>query len=224
MLDSAIPQTPPGGAFDGVEVVVADSEVFAPFVEDALEQYRMGRESVGRTGSRVHRPNSFGLLGGTCEGDALVVRQLAFAANVRAVGSVPQEEFKENIVPKFGKQYDDGERGFWCDSRELLDVTRRFEALGLDMLGSIHMHPDWHRIGPAHERGTETLSERPSRMDEYLFTNAGWPLNIICYLESRGDGITHTYAAWCPPASDAPSPKVRGMAIRFFARGHSGAG
>ncbi|MCT2589153.1 hypothetical protein LHJ74_04240 [Streptomyces sp. N2-109] len=228
MLDSRIPQETTAaptttGGFDDIEVVVADAETFAPFVEDAIAEYRLGLESVTAVDSPLHRPNSFGLLGGVLEDDALVVKQIAFATNVRAVEAVPLEEFRENIVPQFGKQYDDGERGFWCDSRELLKIVREFENAGLEMLGSVHMHPDWHRIGPAHERGTDSLSERPSRMDEYLFRNAGWPLNIICYLESRGDGITHTYAAWRPPGSEDPSARAREMTIRFFAQGHNGA-
>lgn len=209
------------GVFDNIHVVVADAGIFAPFVEDATAQYRLGLDSVAAVGSPLHRPNSFGLLGGTLEGDAMVVRKVAFASNVRAVDSVPMEEFKQNIVPKFGKQYDDGERGFWCDSRELLKVVREFESDGLDMLGSIHMHPDWHRVGPMHER-KEGLSEKPSRMDEYLFRNSGWPLNMICYLESRAGGITHTYAAWSPPASE--SEQAGEMTIRFFVHGHNGAG
>ncbi|MEV7868416.1 hypothetical protein AB0P17_20475 [Streptomyces sp. NPDC088124] len=224
MLESTVPrgESDPGGILDNLDVVVIDTETFAPFVEDAIEQYSLGLASVKAAGPRLHRPNSFGLLGGTFEGDAMIVRQVAFATNVRAVESVPLEEFKENIVPQFGKQYDDGERGFWCDSRELLKIVREFENAGLEMLGSVHMHPDWHRIGPAHERGTENLSENPSRMDEYLFRNAGWPLNIICYLESRGGGITHTYAAWRPPAPDDPSGRVRKVTVRHFAHGHVG--
>ncbi|WP_438289715.1 hypothetical protein [Streptomyces sp. HUAS TT7] len=213
-------RTPAENPFDSVETMVADADVFTEFVEDAVAQYRLGLASVAAGGSRLHRPNSFGLLGGTLEDDALVVRRVAFAANVRAVDQVPLEEFERNIVPRFGKQYDDGERGFWCDSRQLLKVVREFEDDGLDMLGSVHMHPDWHRVGPPHERGTENLSENPSRMDEYLFRNAGWPLNVICYLESRGGGVTHTFAAWRPPRTEeAPTAK---LAIRFFARGHEG--
>ncbi|MFD7337889.1 hypothetical protein ACFV98_18070 [Streptomyces violascens] len=213
-------EQPTGDPFEAVEAMVADADVFTEFIEDAVDQYRRGLASVAAGGSRLHRPNSFGLLGGTLEDDALVVRRLAFAANVRAVDDVPLEEFRQNIVPRFGKQYDDGERGFWCDSRQLLQVVRKFEAEGLEMLGSVHMHPDWHRVGPPHER-REHLSENPSRMDEYLFRNAGWPLNVICYLESRGTGgVTHTFAAWSPPADEAV--KARKLPIRFFARGHEG--
>ncbi|MEV7086869.1 hypothetical protein AB0O07_13365 [Streptomyces sp. NPDC093085] len=231
MLDSTLahdeshqaPEAHPAGLFAHLSVAVIDTDTFAAFVDDATEQYRLGLESVKAEGPRLHRPNSFGLLGGVFEDDAMIVKQVAFATNVRAVESVPLEEFKENIVPQFGKQYDDGERGFWCDSRELLKVVRQFEDAGLEMLGSVHMHPDWHRIGPAHERGNDSLSENPSRMDEYLFRNAGWPLNIICYLESRGGGITHTYAAWSPPATDDPAARVRKITVRNFVAGHTGA-
>ncbi|MFE7114205.1 hypothetical protein ACFU99_02125 [Streptomyces sp. NPDC057654] len=207
--------------FSRAEAMVADVDVFAEFVADAIAEYRMGLDSVAAGGSRLHRPNSFGLLGGTLEDDALVVRRVAFADNVRAVDEAPLEEFRQNIVPRFGKQYDDGERGFWADSRQVLRVSREFDAAGLELLGSVHMHPDWHRVGPPHERGTEHLSENPSRMDEYLFRNAGWPLNVICYLESRGrGGVTHTYAAWRSPAADGA--KAVQMPIRFFARGYEG--
>ncbi|MGW0709453.1 hypothetical protein ACWD4G_26445 [Streptomyces sp. NPDC002643] len=68
----------------------------------------------------------------------------------------------------------------------------------MDLLGSIHMHPDWHRLGPPSERG-QPLSERPTPMDRHLFSRAGWPLNIICYLERRGDSFYHALAAWAPP-------------------------
>jgi hypothetical protein len=197
-----------------LDVVLADSDFFDDYLEDAHRQYRMGYDSVG-TGS-LHRPNSFGLLGGTIDGDAMVLKQFAFARNVRAVDPVPLQEFEETIVPQFGPQYDDGQRGFWCDSRDLLRVARDFEAEGLELLGSIHLHPDWHRIGPAHERGTQKLSEQPSRMDEYLFRSAGWPLNIICYLESRAGGIAHTYGAYRAPEPGEPLDAVVALKMRFF--------
>lgn len=195
---------------DDLDVVLADTGFFDEFLEDAHKQYRMGRDSVG-TGT-LHRPNSFGLLGGLIDGDAMQLKRLAFATNVRAVDPVPLEEFKETIVPRFGPQYDDGERGFWCDSLDLLRAARAFEREGLELLGSIHMHPDWHRIGPAHERGVQKLSEQPSRMDDYLFRSAGWPLNIICYLESRAGGIAHTYGAY---RASGTSPVVT-LNMRFF--------
>lgn len=202
--------------YGSIDTVLADSDLFSAFLDDAHAQYRKGRDSVHTGGGRLHRPNSFGLLGGTFEDDAVVVKRCAFASNVRAVDPVPLEEFERNIVPQFGKQYDDGERGFWCSSQDLLKVVREFEDAGLEMLGSIHMHPDWHRIGPPHERGTQKLSEQPSRMDEYLFRNAGWPLNIICYLESRADGIAHTYGAFRPPNDPDRTTGVTTMTMRFF--------
>jgi hypothetical protein len=216
MLQTQVLPGDVGGSFDDAEVVLVDLDIFGPFLDHATAQYRKGRESATAVGLPLHRPNSFGLLGGVLEGDAMLVKQFAFATNVRAVDPVPLAEFKDNIVPQFGKQYDDGERGFWCDSRDVLKVMREFEDAGLELIGSVHMHPDWHRIGPAHERGTQKLSEKPSRMDEYLFRNAGWPLNIICYLESREDGITHTYAAWRPPRYDDVSGTAEQLTIRFF--------
>lgn len=204
------------GLFDTVDTVLVDTETFDPFLEHALGQYRRGRESVTALDGPLHRPNSFGLLGGVLEDDAMVVKRFAFASNVRAVDPVPLEEFKDNIVPRFGNQYRDGDRGFWCGSRDLLKVTRDFESSGLELLGSIHMHPDWHRIGPMHERGTQKLSEHPSRMDQYMFSNGGWPLNIICYLESRADYIAHTYGAWRPIGRPDSSARVTGMSMRFF--------
>lgn len=217
MTENAAMDSGIGRAFDEVEVVLIDERVFRPFLEHAIEEYRKGRESIASADLPLHRPNSFGILGGSLEDDdAMVVKQFAFAGNVRAVDPVPAEEFRENIVPRFGPQYDHGDRGYWCDSRDLLKIMREFDEAGLEMLGSIHMHPDWHRMGPAHERGAQKLSEKPSRMDEYLFLNTGWPLNIICYLEGRGGGIAHTYGAWRPPSYGAPSAGVDELTIRFF--------
>ena len=198
---------------DNLEVVLAESNFFDEYLEDAHKEYCLGRDSVGL--GTLHRPNSFGLLGGVViDGDAMELRRLAFASNVRAVDPVPLEEFKETIVPRFGPQYDDGRRGFWCDAQDLLRVAREFDKEGLELLGSVHMHPDWHRIGPQHERGSQRLSERPSQMDEYLFRSAGWPLNIICYLESRCGGIAHTYGAYRAPGSKT-SPLAE-LNMRFF--------
>jgi len=89
-------------------------------------------------------------------------------------------------------------RGWWIDSRDLLRTSREAEAAGLEILGSIHMHPDWHRIGPPKERQF-VLSERPTPMDQHVFANTGWPINVVCYLERRGDAIYHALAAWTPP-------------------------
>ena len=93
-------------------------------------------------------------------------------------------------------------------------ITYEAERAGLEILGSVHMHPDWHRIGPTHERG-HCLSENPTAMDEHLFRNTGWPLNIICYLESRGDEIVHTYAAWAPPPFDNPHGHAESLTLRW---------
>ncbi|MET7602636.1 hypothetical protein ABZS96_08890 [Streptomyces avermitilis] len=52
-------------------------------------------------------------------------------------------------------------------------------------------------------------------MDRHLFGRTGWPLNIICYLERRGDEFYHALGAWAPPphhpdegSEDAECPEV----------------
>lgn len=46
------------------------------------------------------------------------------------------------------------------------------------------------------------ISQRPTAMDEYKLREAGWPLNLICYLERRAGVLCHTIAAWS--ADSAP--------------------
>lgn len=207
-----------GGTFDDVELVLADTGVLASFIDHARGQYRRIMELMTAVDPPRHRPSSWGLLGGTLEGDAMVVKRFEFATNARATAPAPIEEFREIIIPQFGKEYEHEERGFWCDPYELLKISREFENAGLEMLGSIHMHPGLQHIKAL--RSVQKLSEKPTQMDEYVFRNAGWPLNIICYLESRGDGIAHTYAAWRPPPHDDSSANATQMPIRFFLDGH----
>ncbi len=65
----------------------------------------------------------------------------------------------------------------------------------------------------------ERLSEQPTAMDEYLFRNTGWPLNLICYLESRGDEIVHTFGAWAPPPLSEPELHAATLTVRFTLAG-----
>ncbi|MEU4060969.1 hypothetical protein AB0F25_00830 [Streptomyces wedmorensis] len=140
----------------------------------------------------------FALLLGNVEGATLHVEQVAFGRNARTSDPAARSEFSEAIVPQFGSAYENEHRGWWVDSSDLLRISKKADALGLDLLGSIHMHPDWHRIGPPGERGC-VLSEQPTPMDQYVFGNTAWPINIICYLERRGDEFYHALAAWAPP-------------------------
>ncbi|MEX0174326.1 hypothetical protein [Streptomyces sp. LMG1-1-1.1] len=142
----------------------------------------------------------FALLLGSAEGGTLHVEHVAFGRNARTSDPAARREFSDAIVPRFGAAYENEHRGWWVDSADLLKISKKADALGLDLLGSIHMHPDWHRIGPPGEREC-VLSERPTPMDQYVFGNTAWPINIICYLERRGDVFYHALAAWAPPAA-----------------------
>jgi hypothetical protein len=145
------------------------------------------------------------LLTGRVSADAIRVDSVRFAGNVRETDETVLEEFSEVIVPDFGEAYRNGRRGFWCDSADLLAVTRQAEAEGRELLGSIHLHPDWHRIGPVRERPMR-ISHQPTRMDDYVFRNTGWPLNLICYLERHGNEVFHTIGGWGPAAPDDWTP------------------
>lgn len=144
------------------------------------------------------------LLGGldTAEAEARVQR-VVFGRNARTTDPAARREFAEAIVPRFGPAYENEVRGWWLDSRDLLRISQEAEDEGLEVLGSIHMHPDWHRIGPPQERGF-TLSEQPTPMDQYVFGGTAWPVNVICYLERRGRAMYHALAAWAPPSADRP--------------------
>ncbi|WP_327249901.1 hypothetical protein [Streptomyces sp. NBC_01320] len=155
----------------------------------------------------------FALLLGSVDGTTFTVERVAFACNARNADPAARREFAESIVPRFGPAYENETRGWWIDSRDLLRVAREAEADGLEILGSIHMHPDWHRIGPPAERGF-TLSEHPTPMDQHVFVNTAWPVNLICYLERRGDVIFHALAAWAPPAVGGPGARCSELPLR----------
>lgn len=149
----------------------------------------------------------FALLLGSAEEATLNVEHVAFGRNARASDPAARTEFSDAIVPRFGSAYENEHRGWWVDSSDLLKISKEADALGLDLLGSIHMHPDWHRLGPPDERAC-LLSEQPTPMDEYVFGNTAWPVNIICYLERRGDVFYHALAAWAPPTAGDPCGEI----------------
>lgn len=145
----------------------------------------------------------FAVLLGTFADDALVVSDLAFGRNARTTDPSARAEFATAIVPRFGSAYENPVRAWWFEPADLLRITRDAQARDLDVLGSLHLHPDWHRLGPECERD-RPLSERPTPMDEYVFRAAGWPLNVVCYLERRRGGFYYSLAAWdgdCAPLS-----------------------
>ncbi|MGH3761900.1 hypothetical protein [Actinophytocola sp.] len=196
----------------GVSVLI-DPRLFDEYLDDALKEYVTSLETAGGRARTQHKPRSWGLLFGRVEDDLVRIESLRFALNVRETDERVLEEFREVIVPCFGAGYTDKGRGFWCDSAEQLRLTREAQAQGLELVGSLHMHPDWQSIGPANER-RQHVSEHPTEMDEYVYRNTGWPVNMICYLESRGEDITYTVAAWSAPPFDDPDRHPEPIPIR----------
>ncbi|MFJ3904472.1 hypothetical protein [Streptomyces sp. NPDC090025] len=191
-------------------VVVAHAQL-AAFRQAAREEYRACTPEAP--------PAHFAVLVGTVEDDAAHVIRVEHAENVRAVDATARAEFAASIVPCFGAAYANTRRGYWCSSRDLLRIHRAADRDGLDVIGSIHLHPDWHHIGPPPER-TLRISQRPTPMDRHMFAETGYPVNMICYLESPptptpdpGHGPTEFLAAWSPPetpgASDCPELTIK---------------
>jgi 3-hydroxyacyl-CoA dehydrogenase len=176
--------------------VVVEPGALDDFLAAALDEYE--------TCTPMRPPRCFAVLVGTIGDASIRVRQVHFAESTRAEDPSANAEWSETIVPCFGSAYANDRRGFWCRPTDLLQISRQADAEGLDVLGSVHLHPDWHHIGPPNERGLR-ISADPTPMDRYLFGNTGWPVNLICYLE-RVDGVMrHTMAAWAPPPVDDPA-------------------
>lgn len=161
----------------------------------------------------------FGVLVGCLRGDSARIERVEFGRNVRATDSAALGEFSESIVPCFGTAYQNPHRGYWCDSSDLLRIMRDAEVDGLDILGSIHLHPDWHNIDSPGGNGSP-LSEHPTRMDKYVFANTGWPVNLICYLERRNHSIYHSWGAWTPCTADLANPHCDALPVRLALPGH----
>jgi hypothetical protein len=165
-------------------------------------------------------PRHWAVLLGRFLEDGMRVERVSYARNVRETDAEVLEEFDSTIASCFGAAYRNKRRGFWCDGKDLLRISREAEAAGLEVLGSIHLHPDWHRIGPPHERGLR-VSQDPTPMDRHLFASTGWPLNMILYLERRDGRLYHSLGAWAPPAPDAeagPEARCRSLAVRLATR------
>ena len=121
------------------------------------------------------------------------VERVRFAANIRETDDSVLQEFDATIIPRFGACYSNGGAASGASPGSCCASPAEAEAEGLEVLGSIHLHPDWHRIGPPHERGLR-VSQEPTPMDRHLFQGAGWPLNMILYLERREGGSTTLWA------------------------------
>ncbi|MDQ2837739.1 MAG: hypothetical protein M3Y42_13055 [Actinomycetota bacterium] len=194
LVDAPVTTAPP--------LVLLRDGVLDELVADAVAQYRRAWQ-VRNSGER-YLPRCWALLIGEYGDRTLRVTGLRWANNVRESDQSVLAEFAEVIVPCFGAGYTNGRRGFWCDPAELLRITREVEDQGLDVLGAVHMHADMHRFWPEHAGGLE-LSECPTAMDEYLFRNGGWPLNMICHLEAVGEDITVRLGAWSPGPFEDPA-------------------
>src|SRR5262249_53695812 len=129
-------------------------------------------------------PRCWGVLVGRCRGEVILVTRVCPARNVRDSDASPIHEFNVTFAPRFGPEYGQAQRGFWCHPLDVLKISRQAAVAGEEVLGSIHLHPDWHRIGPVAELGL-IVSERPTPVDEHLFRCTGWPLHLILYVERR---------------------------------------
>jgi hypothetical protein len=193
--------------------VLIDPAILDEFVEYAIKEYRLSLETRDAAAIPQHLPRAWAIFVGSESADEVRVCRLGFGTNVRETDSHVLDEFRDVIVPCFGAPYANKGRGFWCSSADLLRISREAEADGLEIVGSVHSHPDWHRIGPEHER-KQILSQFPTPMDEYLFRQTGWPVNVICYVESRHGSVYHTYGAWAPPPLNEPEARVTPLTIK----------
>ncbi|MFJ7261243.1 hypothetical protein ACIQV2_13850 [Streptomyces globosus] len=179
---------------------------------DALKSFITAAQDEYEACNQQDPPSCFALLLGVISDGIVNISSVEFATNVRATDPIALEEFANSIEPCFGSAYRNLRRGFWCSPKDLLRIHRQADHDGVEVLGSIHLHPDWHRIGPPEERGLR-ISEEPTPMDRYMFDSSQYPVNMICYLESDGGTVSAALGAWAPPATtEAP---CRRLTLRF---------
>ncbi len=204
-VEDAVALSPQIGKAAAPREVLVDAQVLHPFFEAAVVAYR--------TCTPKRPPGCWALLVGRLGSDWARVEQLHFADSVRASDVEVLREFDDVIVPRFGEAYRNSRRGFWCSSAELLRVSRAAEKVDMEILGSIHLHPDWHRIGPLRERALR-IDHGPTPMDDYLFRNTGWPVNLICYVTAYGAEVFHTVGGWAPADEGVSAPATE-LPIRW---------
>jgi len=178
------------------------------FVGNAVQEYQKCLDSRDGNGVPTHLPRASALLFGQLDGVEISISDIEFVTNVRGSDESVMAEFEKTIVPQFGDVYRNPGRGFWCDERGVLQAIKKQSANGLELMGSIHSHPNWHEIGPPHER-YQKLSENPTRMDEYLFRQSCWPVNVIWYISGGGGGMVHRVAGWRPGVGQCESLDIR---------------
>ncbi|MEW1908245.1 hypothetical protein AB0442_07270 [Kitasatospora sp. NPDC085895] len=179
------------------------------FLEHAVGEYRKCLDSRGADGTPSHLPRASGLLFGRVDDLGITVRDVEFVPNVRDSDEAVMAEFETTIAPRFGEVYRNPGRGFWSDEGAVLRAVQRQAAAGLEPMGSVHSHPDWHEIGPPHER-RQRLSENPTPMDEYLFRQSCWPVNVIWYVHTADDGgLAHRVAGWRPGPERCEALRLR---------------
>jgi hypothetical protein len=178
------------------------------FLENAAQEYRKCLDSRDAAGVPSHLPRASGLLFGRLDGDTITIGDIEFVPNVRDSDESVIAEFEGTIAPRFGDVYRNPGRGFWSDEKGVLQAIKRRSESGLELMGSIHSHPNWHEIGPPQER-YQKLSENPTRMDEYLFRQSCWPVNVIWYVHQNDGGMAHRVAGWRPGAEQCEPLDIR---------------
>lgn len=165
------------------------------FASNAVQEYQKCLDSRNADGVPSHLPRALGLLFGQSDGTEITISNIEFVPNIRDSDESVMAEFEGTIAPQFGDVYRNPGRGFWCDEKGVLQAIKRQAANGLELMGSIHSHPNWHEIGPPHERH-QKLSEHPTLMDEYLFRRSCWPVNVIWYIRASGGDMAHRVSGW----------------------------
>src|ERR1700676_507309 len=167
------------------------------FIGNALQEAQKCLDSRNADGVPSHLPRASGLLFGQSDGTEITISDIEFVSNVRDSDESVMAEFEGIIAPQFGDVYRNPGRGFWSDEKSVLQAIKKQSANGLELRGSIHSHPNWHEIGPPQERH-QKLSQNPTRMDEYLFRQSYWPVNVILYVRASDGGLAYRVAGWRP--------------------------
>jgi hypothetical protein len=192
--------------------VYVSQELLTSFLSSAEAAYRA---------NTVDRPvPCFAVLLGSEQDNAISLESLEFGRNVRASDTNVLEEFSTEIVPRFGEAYRNPCRGWWIAPNDVLRIAKLADSRNLDIVGSIHFHPDRHRLQGLAERRM-VLSAKPTSMDEYVFVNCGWPVNIICYLETVNEVLYHTVQAWGLPGRRDPQ-HLRQLPLHIADTGQGG--